>query len=41
MLKFITDQEVIRRIVTHLGKRTELPLVAPARSSPRVDLPFE
>jgi len=41
VLKCITDPKVIDRILTHLGLKTELPEVAPARAPPGSELLFE
>ncbi len=41
VLKCITDPKVIDRILTHLGLKTMLPEVAPARAPPGSELLFE
>ncbi len=41
VLKCITDPKVIDRILTHLGLKTVLPEVAPARAPPGSELLFE
>ena len=40
VLTFLTDPDVIGRILLHLGEPVELPEVAPARSPPGGGLPF-
>ncbi len=41
VLKCITDPKVVDRILSHLGLKTELPEVAPARAPPGSELLFE
>ncbi len=41
VLKCLTDPKVIDRILTHLGLKTVLPEVAPARAPPGSELLFE
>ncbi len=41
VLKCITDPKLIDRILTHLGLKTVLPEVAPARAPPGSELLFE
>jgi hypothetical protein len=40
VMTFLTDPRVVRGILEHLGLATELPAVAPARSPPRMELPY-
>ena len=40
LLDATTDPDVIRRILTHLGLPTEMPVIASARSPPTPSLPF-
>ena len=40
VLQFLTNSDVIGRILRHLGLATELPRVAPARGPPEPLLPW-
>jgi hypothetical protein len=40
ILAFILDQEVIERILRHIGENPTPPRVLPARSPPQLEMPF-